>query len=34
MSGVNRRLFDVEEYHRMGEVGILNEDDHIELIEG
>jgi len=34
MSGVSRRLFDVEEYHRMGEVGILNEDDHVELIEG
>ncbi|CAN5762455.1 hypothetical protein BH18ACT11_BH18ACT11_13740 [soil metagenome] len=34
MSGVDRRLFDIEEYHRMGEVGILNEDDHIELIEG
>ena len=24
----------MEEYHRLGEVGILNEDDHIELIEG
>lgn len=34
MSGVSRKLFDVEEYHRMDEVGILNEDDHIELIEG
>lgn len=32
--GVRRKLFDVEEYHRMGEVGILNEDDHVELIEG
>jgi Uma2 family endonuclease len=34
VSGIRRRLFDVEEYHRMGEVGILNEDDHIELMEG
>lgn len=29
-----RRKFDVEEYHRMGEAGILHEDDHVELIEG
>jgi Uma2 family endonuclease len=29
-----RRLFDVVEYHRMGEVGILHEDDPFELIEG
>jgi len=29
-----RRLFDVTEYHRMGEVGILHEDDPFELIEG
>ena len=29
-----RRLFTVEEFERMGEVGILHEDDHIELIEG
>lgn len=29
-----RRKFNVEEYHRMGEVGILHEDDHVELIGG
>ena len=29
-----RRLFTVEEYHRMGEAGILGEDERIELIEG
>ena len=27
------RKFDVDEYHRLGEAGILNEDDRIELIE-
>jgi len=31
---VARRLFTVEEYHRMGEVGILKETDHVELIRG
>jgi Uma2 family endonuclease len=31
---VSRRLLTVEEYHRMGEVGILTEDDRVELIEG
>lgn len=29
-----RRKFNVEEYHRMGEVGILHEDDHVELVGG
>ena len=29
-----RRLFTVDEYHRMGEAGILTEDDRVELIEG
>jgi Putative restriction endonuclease len=28
-----RRLFTVEEYHRMGEAGILGEDERVELIE-
>src|SRR5260370_17218124 len=28
------RLFTVEEYHRMGEAGILGEDDPVELING
>ena len=31
---VTRRRFTVHEYHRMGEVGILHEDDRIELIDG
>lgn len=31
---VAKRLFTVEEYHRMAEAGILHEDDHVELIEG
>jgi Uma2 family endonuclease len=31
---VQRRLFTVEEYHRMAEAGILSEEDRVELIEG
>jgi hypothetical protein len=31
---VARRPIAVDEYHRMAEVGILDEDDRIELIEG
>jgi Uma2 family endonuclease len=31
---VTRRPLTVAEYHRMGEVGILTEDDRVELIEG
>ena len=31
---LSRRLFTVHEYHQMGEAGILNEDDRVELIEG
>jgi Uma2 family endonuclease len=31
---ITRRTFDVHEYHRMAEAGILGEDDRIELIEG
>ena len=29
-----RRRFSVREYHRMGETGILGEDDRLELLEG
>jgi Uma2 family endonuclease len=29
-----QRLFTVEEYYRMAEVGIFHEDDRVELIEG
>ena len=31
---MQRRLFTVQEYHLMGEAGILGEDDRVELIEG
>jgi Uma2 family endonuclease len=31
---ISKRLFSVEEYHRLGEVGILSADDRVELING
>ena len=31
---IARRLFSIDEYHRMGEAGIFSEDDRVELIEG
>src|SRR2546426_1442522 len=31
---VTKRLFTVDEYHRMGEAGILHEEDRVELIDG
>lgn len=31
---LRRRLFTVDEYYRMGQAGILGEDDRIELLEG
>ena len=31
---VQRRLFTAEEYHRLGEAGILHEDDRVELVDG
>jgi Uma2 family endonuclease len=32
--GVPRRKLTVDEYHRMGDIGILTEDDRVELIDG
>jgi Uma2 family endonuclease len=31
---IEKRHFTVEEYYRMGETGILGEDDRVELLEG
>jgi len=31
---VHRRLFTADEYHRLGEAGILREDDRVELVDG
>jgi Uma2 family endonuclease len=31
---VVKKLFTVDEYHRMGEAGIFTEDDRVELIQG
>ena len=31
---IARRRFTVDEYHRMGQAGILREDDRVELIDG
>ncbi|CAL1241959.1 Uma2 family endonuclease [Candidatus Methylocalor cossyra] len=30
----SRHRFTVEDYHRLGEIGVLSEDDRVELIEG
>lgn len=34
MTQLLRRLFTVQEYHRMAEAGILREDDRLELLRG
>ena len=34
LAPVAKRLFDVKEYYRMADAGILHEDDRVELIEG
>src|SRR5437773_3145962 len=31
---ITRHQFTVDEYHRMGEAGILREDDRVELMDG
>ncbi len=31
---VSKRLFSVEEYHRMSDLGILTERDRVELVRG
>ena len=31
---LTRRLFSIEEYDRLGELGVLHEDERVELIEG
>jgi Uma2 family endonuclease len=31
---ITKRLFDVDDYHRMAQAGILSEDDRVELIDG
>jgi Uma2 family endonuclease len=31
---IRRRRFNLADYHRMGEAGILSEDDRVELIDG
>lgn len=33
-AGLTRVRFSVEDYHRMSEIGILQEDDRVELIDG
>jgi Uma2 family endonuclease len=31
---IPRRRFTIDEYHRMGDAGVLTEDDHVELLDG
>jgi hypothetical protein len=31
---INKRRFDVDDYHRMAQAGILSENDRVELIDG
>jgi Uma2 family endonuclease len=32
--GSRHRLFTMDEYHKLGESGVLDEDDRVELVEG
>lgn len=34
LAALSRHKLTIEDYHRMGEAGILSEDDQVELIEG
>jgi Uma2 family endonuclease len=34
MFRLQKRLFNVDEYHRIGEIGVLDEEEGVELIEG
>src|SRR6185369_16427797 len=34
LAEIKRKLFTVDDYHRMVDAGILDEDDRVELIEG
>ncbi len=34
MTATKEKIWTVEDYHRMIEAGILNEDDRIELLDG
>jgi Uma2 family endonuclease len=33
-TGISKRLFTVDDYHRMADAGIFSEDDRVELIHG
>ena len=33
-TGLQRRLFPADEYHRMAEAGVLGPEDRVELVDG